>query len=232
MMSDALENWGDWTAEELRVMGVLVEKAVTTPDQYPLSLNALMLGCNQSTSRDPVMDLDDGEVEEALTMLRDRKLVYRVDQAGARVPKFQHRLVEQWELTPPKLAVMTVLMLRGPQTVGQLRQRTERLYLFRDAEQVRETLEALMHRDLEPERLVVSLPLQPGSKEVRFAHTLCPVPIEVGGHSGSVRTHAGETASSSVSSQESLPGLRSRVEQLEQELEQLRQEFQAFRSQF
>jgi len=225
-MSYAITN-ADWTPEEIRVLGVLMEKAVTTPDQYPLSLNALMLGCNQSTSREPVTDYDEQEVELALTMLRDRKLVYRVDQAGARVPKFQHRLVEQWELDRPELAILTLLFLRGPQTVGQLRQRSERLYMFRDAEKVRETLENMANRSVDPIQIVVALPIQPGSKEVRYAHTLSPVSVE------SViavsETRGGEPLGSNP---ESLPELRTRVELLEQALEKLQREFDAFKSQF
>ena len=217
---------GDWAFEEIRVMGVLMEKAITTPDQYPLSLNSLVLGCNQSTSRDPVTELDETEVEEALIMLRDRKLVYRVDQAGARVAKFQHRLFEQWELQLPELAVLTVLMLRGPQTVGQLRQRTERLYLFRDVDQVRDTLQGMMTRDVEPEQLVKALPIQHGSKECRYAHLLCPVPVD----SAVVEVSSGQ--GNPQSSGETLPGLREKVTQLENELEQLRQEFNEFKSQF
>ena len=216
----------DWTAEELRVMGVLMEKAIITPDQYPLSLNAVVTGCNQSTSREPVMDLDEGEVEEALTMLRDRKLVYRVDQAGARVPKFQHRLIDSWELNLQEIAVLTVMMLRGPQTVGQLRQRTERIYLFRDVEQVRETLEGLMERQVEPEQLVVKLALAPGSKEVRYAHTLCPVT------EFQAAVAHGFVDASDARQEGTMTGLRSRVEQLESELEQLRKEFEDFKAQF
>ncbi len=216
----------DWAFEEIRVMGVLMEKALTTPDQYPLSLNSLVLGCNQSTSRDPVTELDETEVEEALMMLRDRKLVYRVDQAGARVAKFQHRLVEQWELQLPEIAVLTVLMLRGPQTVGQLRQRTERLYLFRDVDQVRDTLQRIMARDIEPEQLVKALPIQHGSKECRYAHLLCPLSAD----SEAVQVSSGQ--GTLQSSQDTLPGLRKKVMQLENELEQLRQEFNEFKSQF
>lgn len=216
----------DWTAEELRVMGVLMEKAIITPDQYPLSLNALVNGCNQSTSRDPVMDLDDDEVEESLTMLRDRKLVYRVDQAGARVPKYQHRLVETWELELREIALLAVLMLRGPQTLGQLRQRTERLYGFGDVEHVRRTLEGMMSRDVEPEQLVVKLSIQPGSKEVRYAHCLCPVEDM----QGSVVKPVFEQDEGS--NEGSVTGLRGRVAQLEEALAQLRQEFEDFKGQF
>ena len=216
----------DWTAEELRVMGVLMEKAIITPDQYPLSLNALVNGCNQSTSRDPVMDLDDDEVEEALTMLRDRRLVYRVDQAGARVPKFQHRLVESWELELREIALMAVLMLRGPQTLGQLRQRTERLYGFGDVDHVRQTLEGLMGRDIEPESLVVKLPIQPGSKEVRYAHRLCPV------EDMQIAAVKPVFAQGENPGEGSVTGLRARVAELEEALSQLRQEFEEFKGQF
>lgn len=212
-------------------MGVLMEKSIITPDQYPLSLHSLTVGCNQSTSRDPITELVDIEVEESLTLLRDRKLVSRVDQAGARVPKFQHRLLDEWTMTIPELAVLTVLMLRGPQTAGQLRQRTERMYLFRDVDEVRETLDALISREVEPEHLAVKLPLLPGSKEARYAHTLSSV-SEVSLSPMEDHHCAPAHLEDSAVVQASLPGLRTRVEQLESALEHLRQEFEDFKSQF
>lgn len=228
LMSEQPEAMGDWTAEEIRVMGVLLEKESVTPDQYPMTLNSLITGCNQSTSRDPVVDYGQVEVEDELTLLRDRKLVYRVDQAGARVPKFQHRLVEQWQLTRPELAVLSVLMLRGPQTLGQLRQRTERMYQFPDLERVRQTLDGLMQREIDPDSLVRILPMHSGTKEVRYTTTLAPTDVQSEAPNGLVESVKQETEPTP----DSLQGLRHRVRELESSLELLRQEFETFRSQF
>jgi uncharacterized protein YceH (UPF0502 family) len=228
-MSEAQEGVGDWSAEEVRVMGVLLEKEVVTPDQYPMTLNGLITGCNQSSSREPVVDYGQREVEDALTFLRDRKLVYRVDQAGARVPKFQHRLVEEWQLSRAETAVLSVLMLRGAQTLGQIRQRCERLYLFPDLERVRLTLEALMQRDIEPLSLVRALPMQIGSKELRYAHVLAPCTAPDEAMQEGVLP-AGERQAENAP--DSLQGLRHRVKELESALETLRREFDHFRSQF
>jgi uncharacterized protein len=227
-MSEQQEGVGDWSAEEIRVMGVLLEKESVTPDQYPMTLNSLITGCNQSTSRDPVVNYGQEEVEDALTLLRDRKLVYRVDQAGARVPKFQHRLVEQWQLTRPELAVLSVLMLRGAQTLGQIRQRSERMYLFPDLERVRQTLDRLMEREIEPHSLASALPMQSGSKEVRYRTTLAPADALCEVATG----HVGGVENETEHAPDSLPGLRHRVKELESSLESLRREFDDFRSQF
>jgi uncharacterized protein len=167
-------------------------------------------------------------VEDALTLLRDRKLVYRVDQAGARVPKFQHRLVEQWQLTRPELAVLSVLMLRGAQTLGQIRQRSERMYLFPDLERVRQTLDRLMEREIEPHSLACALPMQSGSKEVRYRTTLAPADALCEVSTG----HVGGVENETEPAPDSLPGLRHRVKELESSLESLRREFDDFRSQF
>lgn len=210
---------------EVRVLGVLMEKAVTTPDQYPLSLNALTLGCNQRTSRFPVTDYSESEVTEALLSLRDRGLVYRVDQAGSRVAKFEHRLLDVWELTQSECALLSVLLLRGPQTPGQLRQRAERQHVFKDIEQVVRVLESLALRTREPETLVEPLPLQAGSKEVRYRQVFGKwSPGDADGltepdPAGAIRPSQVEL-------------LAERVATLEGLVDQMRRDFEDFRKQF
>ncbi|MDY7575376.1 YceH family protein [Actimicrobium sp. CCI2.3] len=131
---------------EIRVLAVLSEKEATTPDAYPLSLNALTNGCNQLSSRDPVMTLSDAAVHDVLQRLMQRKLVVEVSQAGARVAKFEHRMRIKWSLEPDKLAVLTVLMLRGSQTAGEIRARCERLHAFETIEQVEACLQFLIDK--------------------------------------------------------------------------------------
>jgi uncharacterized protein YceH (UPF0502 family) len=133
---------------EVRVLGCLIEKQRTTPDQYPLSLNALRLACNQSTSRDPVVDYDEGTIRAALDRLGDRGFTRLASGPGSRAAKFRHLLDDALQLTPSQLAVLAVLMLRGPQTVAELRTRSERLYPFSSADDVAATLQALAEREL------------------------------------------------------------------------------------
>ena len=159
----------------IRVLGTLMEKARTTPEVYPLTLNSLVNACNQKTSRDPISDYDEDEVLRALDDLRDEALVMRVDMAGSRVAKFRENLTSQWELTTEEYALLAVLFLRGPQTPGQLRQRTDRLHPFTNLEKTVEQLDAMKSRDEEPFCLVQTLERLPGTKEIRFAHTLLPL---------------------------------------------------------
>jgi uncharacterized protein len=134
------------SAIEARVLGSLMEKARTTPEAYPLTLNALVNACNQKTSRDPVSDYDDDEVMDALDSLRERRLVMRVDVAGSRTAKFRENASLEWQLERPEYALLATLLLRGPQTPGQLRQRSERLYPFGDLQQVTDLLAAMQQR--------------------------------------------------------------------------------------
>jgi uncharacterized protein YceH (UPF0502 family) len=157
----------DLTAEELRVLGSLVEKHRTTPDQYPLSLNALRLACNQSTNRDPVVDYDEHTIREALERLSRRRWVRLASGAGSRAVKYRHLLDEALGVSGPEIAVLAVLMLRGAQTPGELRSRTERMHHFAGQQDVGETLERLIGREL-----VVRLGRRPGQKEERYAHLL------------------------------------------------------------
>jgi uncharacterized protein len=157
----------DLDAVELRVLGCLVEKQRTTPDQYPLSLNGLRLAANQSTNRDPVVDYDEGTIRSALDRLANRGFTRLASGPGSRVAKFRHLLDDALQLTPSQLALLTVLMLRGPQTVAELRMRSERLYPFASAADVEHTLAALAEREL-AERL----PRRPGEREERWAQLL------------------------------------------------------------
>jgi uncharacterized protein YceH (UPF0502 family) len=155
--------------EEARVLGCLVEKEATTPDAYPLSTNALLLACNQRTSRDPVVDYDESVVTAALISLRERGLVRTSRGEGSRVYKHAHLLPRALGLSPPELAVLSVLMLRGPQTPGELRARTERQHRFASVEEVERALSALAARE---EPLAGELPRGPGQKETRWRHLL------------------------------------------------------------
>lgn len=158
------------TDVEVRVLGSLLEKEVSTPDNYPLSLNALLAACNQATSREPVMRLDEGAVIPATVALRRRGLLRQIQPAGSRVTKFEHLLADELVLGGRELAVLGVLMLRGPQTVGELFARSARLEPFADPADLEGVLERLIARV--PEPLVARLSRRPGQKEVRFAHLL------------------------------------------------------------
>jgi uncharacterized protein len=157
----------DLSAPEIRVLGCLLEKQRTTPEAYPLSLNALRLACNQSTNRDPVTEYDEAIVRDALHRLSRRRWARLASGPGSRAPKYRHLLDEALGLPEDELAVLCVLMLRGAQTPGELKQRTERLHPVGDLSAVIATLERLIDREL-----VVRLPRRPGQKEERYAHLL------------------------------------------------------------
>jgi hypothetical protein len=152
---------------EVRVLGALVEKDITTPDYYPLSLNALVNACNQKNNRDPVMNLDEDAVRQALHSLQEKRLAGPAGGADSRVTKYEHRLQEVFNFNRREIAVLCVLLLRGPQTPGELRGRTERMHKFGDLDEVQSTLQHLAER--EPP-LVKMLPRQPGTKEARDVH--------------------------------------------------------------
>lgn len=200
---------------EARVVGALVEKQLTTPEYYPLTLNALVAACNQKTNREPVVNYDEQTVQQALDNLRERNLVYVFYGSTSRVPKYKHMLPDVYELEPSETAVICVLLLRGAQTLGELRERTGRLYEFHGLGDVNETLDALMKRD---EPLVVKLERQPGQKEARFAHLL----------SGEVSAAAYVPKADYSNKQAG----NEKIENLERELENLRSEFNLFRQEF
>lgn len=161
------------TPTEIRVLGALLEKEQATPDAYPLTVSSLVSACNQKTNREPVTDLSEGEVWEALESLRQDVLVWRVE--SARAERFEHRLDRRWHLTPARKAVMTLLLLRGPQTPGELRSRSGRLHGFESVDEVEATLEDLASGD---EPLAVELPRRPGQRETRWVHTVGTEPAE------------------------------------------------------
>lgn len=212
-------------AGKVRVLAVLAEKEALTPDSYPMSLNALTNGCNQLTSRDPVMSLSEGDVQAILQRLMEEKFVTEVHQAGARVSKYQHRLRVKWSLEQDKLAVLTILMLRGIQTAGEIRTRSGRLHDFSAIADVEMGLQFLM--DKYPP-LVARLPRTPGTKEARYAALL----------SGEVFPESHEAALSSasgaahVSRQDRISQLEEEVSSLRQEVAGLTEQFQQFKKQF
>jgi len=209
---------------ECRIVGALIEKQLTTPEYYPLTLNALTAACNQKNNRDPVVSYDEKTVAAALEELRDRNLIYVFYGSTSRVPKYKHMMPSYYELEPPDVAVMCVMMLRGPQTLGELRERTGRLHQFSGLGEVQETLDSLMRRE---DPLVMKLERQAGQKEARFAHLL----------SGEIDVEAFAAAQvSRVSRSSPDPG---RIEKLEDEvaglradIEGLKQAFQEFQKQF
>ncbi|HXQ81608.1 MAG TPA: YceH family protein [Opitutaceae bacterium] len=155
---------------EVRVLGSLIEKDITTPDYYPMTLNALTNACNQSSNRDPVVSFLDKDVVRGLDSLREKKLAFMFQGADSRVAKYGHRFSESLGLDRPQVAIMCVLMLRGPQTVGEVRGRTGRMHEFKSLEETAAALEALIA--MAPAPLVVRLPRQPGFKEQRYGHLL------------------------------------------------------------
>ena len=212
------------TDNETRVLGSLVEKDITTPDYYPLSLNALVNACNQKSNRDPVMNLNEEAVRQALHSLNEKGLAGTASTAGdSRVSKYEHRMQEAFNFTRRETAVMCVLMLRGPQTPGELRGRTERMHRFEDLTDVQSTLQKLMTRE---EPLVKVLPRQPGTKEARYVHLLCgqkpewdaPPPVE--------------PPVESSSDSERVARLEEEISNLKKDIADLKQEFAGFRKQF
>src|SRR5215510_1647860 len=198
--------------QEVRVLGALIEKEITTPDYYPLSLNALAAACNQTSNRSPVVHYDEQTVVQALDTLREKKLVHIVDRGESRVTKYRHVLYETLNMSRPVIAVMCVLMLRGPQTVGEIRTRTSRLYDFTSLEQADTTLNGLMSGE---SLLIARLPRQSGEKEVRYAHLL-----------------SGEVAFTEPEPEAEAQPQVDRIAKLEREVEELKRQFEEFRRQF
>jgi uncharacterized protein len=209
---------------ETRVLGSLVEKELTTPDYYPLSLNALLNACNQKSNRDPVMNLNENAVSQALRSLDKEGLAGRADGMDNRVTKFEHRLQEAFNFDRREIAILCELLLRGPQTPGELRSRADRMHPFDDLGQVQSTLQRLAQR--EPP-LVKMLPRQPGTKESRYAHLL----------SGDVQIQAPEAireadVTHSTADGERIARLENDLSALQNEVANLKQQFAEFRKQF
>jgi len=207
------------TSSEARVLGALVEKEITTPDYYPLSLNALINACNQRSNREPVMNLDEDDVRQALHGLEDQQLAGRARSADGRVAKYEHWLGEAFNFSRAETALLCVLLLRGPQTPGELRGRTERLHSFEEIADVLAGLQKLIDR--EPP-LAAVLPRLPGTKEARFAHLLSG-PVE-NFEIASVETASGHASSiSDRSAQERFESLEAAVHELRQQMAALSQ---------
>lgn len=217
-------------AAEVRVLGSLVEKQITTPEYYPLSLNALLNACNQLTNRDPVVQYDDQTVVRAIDGLREKRLATLFSGAESRVAKYRHSLTDAILLTPAEVALLCVLMLRGPQTVGELRTRAERFYKFESTTEVEEVLKALAERK-DPQPLIVKLPRQPGTKEPRYAHLLSG-PVETAKPDVISPTATSPSTPAAPAADERVGKLEQEVSELRRELSELKQQVADFRKQF
>ena len=213
------------TETEVRVLGSLIEKDITTPEYYPLSLNALVNACNQKTNRDPVMQLDEDAVRGALDCLQEQRLAGPARGADSRVTKYEQRLQEVFNFTRPEIAVLCVLLLRGPQTPGELRGRAERMHRFEAFEDVQSALQKLMQR--EPP-LVKVLPRQPGTKESRYAHLLGGdvVEVETPRQASAAAEHNPADAERIVRLEEEVAELRRDVSVVKDQLERFRKQFE------
>lgn len=211
---------------EARVLGCLIEKEKTTPEYYPLTINSLTNACNQKSNRRPVMLLEATAVREAADSLREKKLVMMFHGADARVPKFKHTLSQVFELEPAERAVLCELLIRGPQTPGELRSRCERMHPFPDAAAVESTLQSLLEYPSTP--LIAKMPRQPVQKEQRYSHLLSgPPPEETASHS-----EPGPTPTAVSPDRERLERLEEEVARLRAETDELRAALERFRAQF
>jgi uncharacterized protein len=208
------------TDVETRVLGSLVEKEITTPEYYPLSLNALVNACNQKSNREPVMALDEDSVRSAIRSLNDQGLTRYASTEG-RVGKYEHRLNETFNFHRHEIALLCVLLLRGPQTPGELRTRTERMYEFEDLESLHNALNLLAKRD---PPLVKVLPRQPGTKESRFLHLLSPV-LQISSIPDSPEDE-------SAPRQDKISGMEAEIAKLKAEIVGLKEQFAQFRKRF
>jgi len=214
----------------IRILGCLVEKERTTPESYPLTLNALRNACNQKSNRRPVVAFDEAAVLRGLEQLRDQGYVARVRRADSRATKYEHRMLERLDLSEKEAALLAELMLRGPQTPGELRTRAGRMCDFGDLEAVETTLNALIAR---PDPLVLKLPRRPGQKECRYAHRLGGTPAlpDEEQPPPPVGAEAAQTGKGTPQERR-LAELEETVRALREELRALREEFEGFRGQF
>lgn len=210
------------TDVEVRVLGALVEKDITTPDYYPLSLNALVNACNQKNNRDPVMTLDEESVSHALATLQEKRLAGPASGADSRVTKYEHRLQEVFNFDRREIAIVCVLLLRGAQTPGELRGRTERMYHFEALDDVHSTLDRLSQRQ---PALVAVLPRQPGTKESRYMQLFS-------GDAPPAEAAAVRVPASPSQGEGRLAELESEVAELRREVAEMREQWAAFRKQF
>jgi uncharacterized protein len=226
---------------EARVLGALVEKEITTPEYYPLSLNALVNACNQKSNRAPEMHLDDDAVLQSLRALEQKELAGKGDNMDGRVKKYEHRLADAFNFTRPETAVLCELLLRGPQTPGELRSRAERMHHFDDLESVNSTLRHLIERDPPLAKL---LPRQPGTKEARYTHLLsgdvtssaesAPAAPSPSSPTKSVIAfpQTARTPAAPNDAIDRVATLEQKLSKLEQEISDLKQQFANFRKQF
>ncbi len=203
---------------EARVLGCLIEKQITTPDYYPLTLNALTTACNQKQNRHPVMDLAETDVVRALDQLKDAGLSVTTIQVGSRMPKYRHIAPEKLSLSPAETAVLCELLIRGPQTVGELKGHSARMHAFADLDSVQQRLDRLTAGEL-----VVELPKAPGRKECRYAHLLCGEP-EI--------TEEAALAPRPEAATVQVRADNERIAALEAEMAELKEAFAAFKKQF
>jgi uncharacterized protein YceH (UPF0502 family) len=216
------------TSIEARVLGSLIEKEITTPEYYPLSLNALTNACNQKSNRDPVLHLEESEIRRALNHLESQSLVRSVSASDSRVTKFEHRLQDAFNFYRPEIAIICELLLRGPQTPGELRTRASRMHAFDDLESVHSALQRLAKR--EPP-LVTLLPRQPGTKEARYAHLLGDsLPAVAAAPEISAAPH--DRPPTRETSPDRIETLAEEVAQLREQVADLQSQFAAFRRQF
>ncbi len=215
------------TEIEVRVLGALIEKDITTPDYYPLSLNALVNACNQKNNRDPVMTLEEDSVADALATLQEKRLAGPASGADSRVTKYEHRLQEVFNFDRREIAVLCVLLLRGPQTPGELRGRTERMYHFEALDDVVSTLDRLSQRQ---PPLAAVLPRQPGTKESRYMHLFSgDAPATIDADVVRAASRAPDHASLAA---DRLSHLENEVAELKREVAEIHQQLSAFRKQF
>jgi uncharacterized protein YceH (UPF0502 family) len=213
------------TPAETRILGCLLEKERITPENYPLSLNSLIAACNQSTNRDPVVSYDEKTVEAGVDSLREKKLATMTSGAGSRVPKYRHNLLNHLELNQREIALLCVLLLRGAQTPGELRSRTERLQFFDSLEQVESFLADLAKGD---DPLVRVLPARPGQKEKRYVQLISGEPVSPGDFDAEIPI----SVPKQQNSQSRIEALENEIATLKIELRQLREELLSFRKQF
>jgi uncharacterized protein len=219
------------TPVEARVLGSLIEKEITTPEYYPLSLNALTNACNQKSNREPAMQLEEHEIRKALNHLESQSLVRSI--AESRATKFEHRLQEAFNFYRPEIAIICELLLRGPQTPGELRMRASRMHPFEDLESAHSALQRLSKR--EPP-LVTVLPRQPGTKEARYTHLMGDTSLlaEVREKQADEEeiSQAERTSAHDLHNSSEIAALRDEVTQLHSEIASLKEQFAAFRKQF
>jgi uncharacterized protein len=208
---------------EVRVLGSLIEKDITTPEYYPLSLNALVNACNQKSNRDPVTNLDEPSVRSALGTLQEKRLAGPASGADSRVPKFEHRLQEVFNFARGETAILCVLLLRGPQTPGELRGRTERMFRFAELSDVQATLQRLMERETP---VVKALPRQPGTKEIRYMHLLAGDVAGWEPEKTSANAGAGSADGDRICQlEEEIAGMRNEIAELKQQVSDFRKQF-------